>query len=113
MAVTARVDYIELSAQQGPRARAFYEQAFGWTFQAWGPDYLAFDDGRESGGVRIEAEPRPPLVILLTDDLDAARAGVEKAGGQVLGPDHVFPGGRRFHFRDPEGNEIAVWTKTK
>jgi hypothetical protein len=113
MPVIARVDYVEFSVQQGARARAFYEQAMGWTFEEWGPDYLAFHDGRDAGGMRMEAEHHPPLVILLTDDLDAVRARVVEAGGTLLGPDHEFPGGRRFHFRDPDGNEVAVWTKTK
>jgi len=108
----ARVDYVELSVASGPEARSFYEKAFGWTFQEWGPEYLAFDDGRESGGLRVEADHKAPLVILLTSDLDTARARVTAAGGKVLGPDHVFPGGRRFHFVDPAGNELAVWTKT-
>jgi predicted enzyme related to lactoylglutathione lyase len=107
----ACVDYVELSAADGPAARAFYEAAFGWTFQEWGPEYLAFSDGRDSGGIRVEAERKAPLVILLTDDLDAVRARVARAGGKILGPDHVFPGGRRFHFLDPAGNEVAVWTK--
>ncbi len=108
----ARVDYLELSVARGPEARAFYEKAFGWTFQEWGPEYLAFDDGREAGGLRVAPEHKPPLAILLTKDLDAARARVTAAGGKVLGPDHVFPGGRRFHFVDPAGNELAVWEKT-
>jgi len=107
----ARVDYVELSVGAGPGARKFYESAFGWSFEEWGPDYLAFNDGREAGGLRVEAQRRSPLVILLADDLDAVRASVTRAGGKVLGPDHVFPGGRRFHFLDPDGNEVAVWTK--
>jgi uncharacterized protein len=107
----ARVDYVELSVADGPAARRFYEAAFGWTFQEWGPEYLAWSDGRDSGGMRVEPERKAPLVILLTDDLDAVRARVGKAGGKILGPDHVFPGGRRFHFLDPAGNEVAVWTK--
>ena len=112
MTIDARVDYVELSVGDGPLARAFYEKAFGWSFQAWGPEYLAFDDGREAGGLRVEKERKAPLVILLASDLDAVRAQVTAAGGTVLGPDVVFPGGRRFHFRDPAGNELAVWTKT-
>lgn len=113
MTKTAQVDYVELTVAAGPEARAFYESAFGWKFQEWGPEYLAFNDGREAGGLRVASERKPPMVILLTDNLDAVRTQVTRAGGQVLGPDHVFPGGRRFHFLDPAGNELAVWTKTK
>jgi len=108
----ARIDYIELSVADGPRSRAFYQSAFGWTFQDWGPEYLALHDGtREAGGLRVEPERRAPLVIVYADDLDAMRAQVLRAGGKILGPDHDFPGGRRFHFVDPDGNELAVWTK--
>ena len=67
--------------------------------------------GKLAGGMRVEPERKAPLVILLTDDLDAVLARVGEAGGKILGPDHVFPGGRRFHFLDPAGNEVAVWTK--
>jgi predicted enzyme related to lactoylglutathione lyase len=63
------------------------------------------------GGMRVESERKPPLPILYADDLDATRAAVVAAGGRVLGADHEFPGGRRFHFVDPDGNELAVWTK--
>lgn len=109
---TARIDYVELSVGNGPRSKTFYERAFGWTFQDWGPEYVAFHDGnRDAGGMRVERERKAPLVILYTDDLDAVRAQVVRAGGKILGPDHEFPGGRRFHFEDPDGTELAVWTK--
>jgi predicted enzyme related to lactoylglutathione lyase len=108
----ARIDYVELSIGDGARSKAFYEAAFGWTFEEWGPEYLAFHDGvRDAGGMRVEGERKPPLAILYADDLDAVRAQVVKAGGKLLGPDHEFPGGRRFHFLDPDGTELAVWTK--
>ena len=112
MTTPARIDYVELSVGNGPRSKAFYQTAFGWTFQEWGPEYLAFHDGvRDAGGMRVEAARKPPLAIVYADDLDAVRAQVVKAGGKILGPDHEFPGGRRFHFHDPDGNELAVWTK--
>jgi uncharacterized protein len=112
MTSPVRVDYVELSVSQGPRTKSFYETAFGWTFQDWGPEYLAFNDGtRDAGGMRIEKGRKPPLVILYTDDLDAVRAQVTKAGGRILGPDHEFRSGRRFHFVDPDGNEL--WTRVE
>jgi predicted enzyme related to lactoylglutathione lyase len=113
MATTARVDYVELSIADGSKSKAFYETAFGWSFQDYGPEYVAFHDGeRDAGGMRVESKRSPPLVILYADDLEAVRARVIEAGGRVHGADHVFPGGRRFHFVDPDGNELAVWTKT-
>jgi predicted enzyme related to lactoylglutathione lyase len=108
---TARVDYVELWSPSTEPMKTFYSKAFGWSFTDFGPDYAAFTDVRESGGVWAREERFAPIVILYADDLDAARAGVKSAGGEILGPDLEFPGGRRFHFRDPAGNELAVWTK--
>lgn len=110
--MTVRVDYVELSIPDAVKAKDFYARAFGWTFQDWGPDYISFHDGaRDAGGMRVEPGRSAPLIVLYSDDLDAARQRVIDAGGRVLGPDHHFPGGRRFHFTDPTGNELAIWTK--
>jgi len=110
----ARVDYVELWAEATEPMKAFYESAFGWNFTAYGDTYSGFSDGfkeGEAGGVNANGPRVTPLVILYADDLDAARQGVVDAGGELIGPDHDFPGGKRFHFRDPGGNELAVWTK--
>lgn len=113
MTANARVDYTEFAVADGARAKAFYAAAFGWTFQDWGPEYISFHDGtRDAGGMRVEPQPQPPLPILYADDLEAVRRQVVAAGGVILGPDHHFPGGKRFHCRDPFGHELAVWTKT-
>lgn len=112
MPAKAHIDYTELSITDSANAKAFYAAAFGWTFQDWGPDYIAFNDGkRDAGGMRVEPARKEPLVILYADDLDAVRTQVVAAGGKLLGPELAFPGGRRFHFVDPAGNELAVWTK--
>lgn len=110
-----RIDYVELPAVDLAAMKAFYGDAFGWTFEDWGPgpDYVSFSDAGLEGGFR-PVESAPPrggaLVILLTDDLEAAEAAVTAAGGAIV-ERHEFPGGRRFHFTDPSGNELAVWTK--
>lgn len=108
----AWTDYLELSVRDAGRSKEFYAAAFGWTFQDYGPDYIGFNDGsRESGGMRVEPAPAPPLPVLYAEDLNAVKARVVAAGGTLMGTDIEFPGGRRFHFRDPSGNEIAVWTR--
>ena len=112
MTTKARVDYVELSVANGSKAKAFYAAALGWSFQDWGAEYIAFNDGtRDAGGFRVESGGGKPLVITYADDLNAVREQVTAAGGRIVGPDHVFPGGRRFHFLDPFGNELAVWTR--
>ena len=108
-----KIDYIELSSFDFAATRAFYEAAFGWGFEAWGDDYLAFSGAGLDGGFRKTAEPPPrggALVILYADDLPVAERAVAQAGGTITAH-HDFPGGRRFHFTDPTGNELAVWTK--
>lgn len=107
-----RIDYIEFNVASIEAAKGFYGQAFGWTFQDYGPDYCEFRDGRLSGGF-AHGTPTPggALVILFSDDLEASVVAVEAAGGRISKPVFAFPGGRRFHFTDADGYELAVWSE--
>ncbi len=107
-----RIDYIELPTTDIAAAKAFYTGVFGWTTQDWGPDYSSFEDGRLTGGFRKEAEvvAGGPLVVLYAVHLEAVEAAVRSHGGAVVKEIFSFPGGRRFHFTDPSGNELAVWS---
>ncbi len=105
-----KIDYVEMAGGDLPRQKAFYHDAFGWAFTDYGPEYAAFDAGLE-GGFRSDAEASPkPLVILYAQDLEAMAARVAASGGRIVRPIYAFPGGRRFHFTDPAGNELAVWS---
>jgi uncharacterized protein len=104
-----QIDYVEFPASDLAGAKRFYAEAFGWSFTDYGPTYAAFEQGLEGGFQGDAAEaPSAPLVVLWADDLQAMQARVEAAGGTVTRPIFAFPGGRRFHFRDPAGNELAV-----
>ena len=111
-----KIDYIEMPGGDLPATKAFYGQAFGWTFTDYGPDYVAFDaasSGLDGGFARPDAEPtKQPIPILYANDLEAMLTKVIAAGGEIIRPIFSFPGGRRFHFRDPSGNELAVFTQT-
>jgi predicted enzyme related to lactoylglutathione lyase len=107
------IDYIELTVTDVARAKEFYTSAFGWKFNDYGPGYAGIvGDGREVGGLRQDASVRPggPLIVLYSSDLEATERGVRSAGGRVVKEAYDFPGGRRFHFADPAGNELAVWS---
>jgi hypothetical protein len=108
-----RIDYIELNVGDIARSRAFYGEAFGWTFTDYGPAYCEFNDGRLTGGFTTMGPVRAggPLVILYADDLAEAERRVRAAGGDIVKPAYAFPGGRRFHFADPDGYELAVWSR--
>jgi predicted enzyme related to lactoylglutathione lyase len=107
-----KIDYVEMPATALAATQAFYEAAFGWRFTAYGPSYSAFEEGLDGGFQADPTERRPlPLVILYAHDLEAMAARVREAGGQVIRDIYSFPGGRRFHFRDPSGNELAVWSE--
>jgi uncharacterized protein len=104
-------DYVELPAADLDRSRDFYRTAFGWRFN-YEDQYASIigSDGDEVGG--LAAIPGScPLVLLFSEDLDASLRAVEAAGGTVTTPPFDFPGGRRFHFTDPSGNELGVWAK--
>jgi predicted enzyme related to lactoylglutathione lyase len=91
--------------------KAFYRAAFGWTFQDWGDSYCDYSEGL-SGGFTSHADGvKRPMVILYAQDLEAMLAKVQAAGGFVTREILAFPGGRRFHFRDPAGNEVGVWSE--
>lgn len=108
-----RIDYIEFGVTDIARSKTFYGDAFGWTFTDYGPTYCEFSDGRMTGGFTTATKPTPggPLVVLYGDDLVAMQDRVEAAGGRIVKPAFDFPGGQRFHFTDPDGYELAVWTK--
>ena len=107
-----RIDYIEFPVRSVADAKRFYGSAFGWTFEDYGPDYVSFHDGRLAGGFRAETAVKSggPLVVIYALDLAALEKTVTEAGGRIVRPIFSFPGGRRFHFTDPSGNELAVWT---
>ena len=108
-----RIDYIEFPATDVAAARAFYERVFGWKFTDYGPDYTSFEDGRLSGGfARKDHVTRGgALVVIYAADLAAVEAQVKAAGGTIVRETFSFPGGRRFHFTDPAGNEVSVWSE--
>jgi len=108
-----RIDYIEFPTQATAKSKEFYTAAFGWKFEDYGPQYTSFHDGRLAGGFSADAGERPakPLVVLYAADLEGAQRAVEQAGGKITRAIFAFHGGRRFHFTDPSGNELAVWSE--
>lgn len=110
------INYVELPAADLDATEAFYSGAFGWTFVDYGPEYRAFNDGSFDGGFRKSNqvsksdENGAALVVLYAEDLEATEAVVREHGGRICCPIFSFPGGRRFHFLDPHGNELAVWS---
>ena len=108
------IDYIEFSVTDIEVAKRFYGEAFGWDFTDYAPVYIGIRRGDgEAGGMMLvdEVKTGGPLVILYSQDLDASLAGVRAAGGRIVKEPFEFPGGRRFHFLDPSGNELAVWAE--
>jgi predicted enzyme related to lactoylglutathione lyase len=107
-----RIDYIEFGATDIDATKRFYQTLFGWTFTDYGPDYTSFHDGRLSGGFsRGDAVGASPLVVIYAASLEATYDAVVAQGGTITREIFSFPGGRRFHFRDPSGNELAIWSE--
>lgn len=107
-----RIDYIELRALDIAASKAFYSSVFGWPFTDYGPDYTSFSDGRIAGGFShaTSVEAGGPLVVIYAVDLPGIKEAVISNGGTIVKDIFEFPGGKRFHFHDPSGNELAVWS---
>ncbi len=105
-----KLAYIELPATSTKAMKAFYGDLFGWSFQDWGTDYTAFSEAGLDGGFNAGDAHRTkaPLGIIETDNIGSMQTRVQQAGGTITLATFAFPGGRRFHFTDPSGNELAV-----
>ncbi len=115
MSSNLKLNYVEFPASDIPATKLFFEKAFGWTFQDFGPEYTAFtEQGIDGGFYKSElmsvASNGSALLVLRSDDLAQTQSVVESAGGKISTAIFSFPGGRRFHFIEPSGNEFAVWS---
>ncbi|RUO39123.1 glyoxalase [Pseudidiomarina aestuarii] len=111
-----KINYVEFPATDIEGTKAFFTKAFGWNFVDYGPDYASFQDaGLDGGFFRSEKSATvasgSALIVLYSKELEASQQRVEAAGGTIVVPIFDFPGGRRFHFSDPSGNEYAVWSE--
>jgi predicted enzyme related to lactoylglutathione lyase len=109
-----KLNYVEFPAGDLAATKSFFETCFGWSFVDYGPDYAAFmDQGLHGGFFKSEkagtVATGSALLVFYSDELENTLAKVEAAGGSILKPIFTFPGGRRFHFIEPSGNEFAVW----
>ncbi len=106
------IDYIEFQVPDPQAAQRFFEAAFGWEFTSYGEDYLCFNDGKMRGGfTRGPLHEANPLVVLHAVELELAEEAVRGAGGEIVREIFEFPGGRRFHFHEPNGLTLAVWSE--
>lgn len=109
------INYLELPASDIAATKKFFEKVFNWSFQDYGHEYTAFTEDRLDGGFyksdkKSSTEHGSTLIVLYSSDLETTREKIKNAGGQIIKPIFSFPGGRRFHFTEPSGNELAVWS---
>ncbi len=110
-----KIDYIELPAKDLQATKRFFGQVFNWSFQDFGPEYTAFSNQGVNGGfykaeLSSTVSHGAALIVFYSRDLEATQKRIEKANGTIVKPTFTFPGGRRFHFTEPSGNEFAVWS---
>ncbi|WP_299664554.1 VOC family protein [uncultured Ruegeria sp.] len=109
------INYIEFPLTDPTATKKFYTSVFGWEFQEWGPNYLSFSgagiDGGFNGEDKTPVQQPGVLVILFSHDLEASLVEIKEAGAAIIRDIYSFPGGRRFHFLDPNGNELAIWAE--
>ena len=110
-----KINYVEFPSKDIEATKAFFNKAFGWTFEDYGPDYVAFSNQGLNGGFYKSDQTSTTtngsaLIVFYSEDLEKTMDKVDQAGGEIIKPIFTFPGGRRFHFGDPNGNEYAVWS---
>jgi hypothetical protein len=111
-----KINYLEFPAADLEATKAFFKKAFAWKFVDYGPEYTAFteEQGMEGGFYKAElmakTETGSALVVFYSENLDRTSAAITQAGGKIIKDIFSFPGGRRFHFAEPSGNEFAVWS---
>lgn len=110
-----KINYVELPAKDLQATKAFFEAAFGWAFVDYGPEYTAFSGQGLDGGffkadLAASVAKGSALIVFYSERLEETLGKVESAGGRIVKPTFSFPGGRRFHFAEPSGNEFAVWS---
>ena len=111
-----KINYIEIPAQNIAATKDFFSDVFGWSFIDYGPEYCSFigqgvDGGFFKSDLVVVTKNGSPLIVLYSNELKATQDKIEKAGGKIIKPTFSFPGGRRFHFSDPNENEFAVWSE--
>jgi len=116
MKQTGKINYIEMPSTDLAKTKQFFASVFGWSFIDYGPNYVGIDQAGIDGGFYTSdkvstTDNGSVLVILYSDELETTLAEVEAAGGAIVEAIFSFPGGRRFHFTDPSGNEFAVWSE--
>lgn len=106
------INYIEFKALDLEAVKTFYSSVFGWTFTDYGPTYTAFSNSGLEGGFEKTEDPilNGALTVLYHQNLEKIKADVVQAGGKIVEDVFSFPGGKRFHFKDPSGNELAIWS---
>ena len=115
MNIHEKINYVEFPAKDVQATEAFFTAAFGWSFMDYGPDYAAFSNEGLDGGffksdLIASTATGSALIVFYSKDLLKTQSKIEAAGGSIAKPIFSFPGGRRFHFTDPNGNEYAVWS---
>ena len=110
-----KINYVEFPAKDIEATKAFFDSTFGWSFVDYGPEYSAFSDEGLDGGfyksdLSVSTENGSALIVFYSKELESTKSKIENAGGSIIKPIFSFPGGRRFHFGDPSGNEYAVWS---
>lgn len=110
-----KINYVELPSKNLKATKDFFSQAFGWSFQDFGPEYSAFSNQGIDGGffqsdLVSSTNNGSALIVFYSNELEATQEKVKKANGVIVKPIFPFPGGRRFHFIEPSGNEFAVWS---
>ena len=112
-----KINYVEFPAKDMEATRTFFAKVFGWSFVDYGPDYTTFSNEGLDGGffksdLNASTSNGSALIVFYSNNLEQTQVKIEKAGGSIIKPVFSFPGGRRFHFGDPNGNEYAVWSDT-